>query len=252
MPNRLIKESIRTSRKINGLSDFEFRLWVYLITYVDDFGRGSADPELLKGFVFPRRKRVSETDIEKTLAALADSGCIHLYAVDGESYFCFPNWSDHQRIQTKQSKFPEPPPFTAVHREPPSSTVNHRDSPLESNPIQYESESNPNTKGSSASRTAHTRKKHGQYGWVLLTEQDHQSLLKDLGQAELDRCITYVDELAQQSGNKYRWKDWNLVIRKAHREGWGLGNRKQGQEAPKETSYDLDEIDKLIMMQHHK
>ena len=109
MPNRIIKESIRTSKKINNLNDFQFRLWLYLITYVDDYGRGSADPELVKSFVFPRRKRISESDIEKALAELAGMGCILLYEVDGESYFYFPNWGEHQRIQTKKSKFPEPP-----------------------------------------------------------------------------------------------------------------------------------------------
>lgn len=108
MPNRIIKESIRTSKTVNAMTDFQFRVWVYLITYVDDYGRGSADPELIKGFVFPRRKRLSESDIEKALAELAGMGCISLYTVDGESYFCFPNWGDHQRIQTKKSKFPSP------------------------------------------------------------------------------------------------------------------------------------------------
>ena len=108
MPNRIIKDSIRTSRTVNAMTDFQFRVWVYLITYVDDYGRGSADPELIKGFVFPRRKRVSESDIEKTLAELAGMGCISLYDVDGESYFYFPNWGEHQRIQTKKSKFPAP------------------------------------------------------------------------------------------------------------------------------------------------
>ena len=102
MPNRIIKESIRTSKTVNAMSDFQFRLWAYLITYVDDYGRGSADPELLKGFVFPRRKGVTESTIEKTLAELATIGSIHLYEVDGESYLCFPNWGDHQRIQQKK------------------------------------------------------------------------------------------------------------------------------------------------------
>ena len=97
----MIKDSIRTSKTVNAMTDFQFRVWVYLITYVDDYGRGSADPELIKGFVFPRRKRVSESDIEKALAELAGMGCISLYDVDGESYFCFPNWGSHQRIQSK-------------------------------------------------------------------------------------------------------------------------------------------------------
>lgn len=139
MPNRILKDGIRTSKKINALSDFQFRLWAYLITYVDDYGRGSADPEILKGFVFPRRKRVTESDIEKALAELADTGCILLYKVDGESYFYFPNWGEHQRIQAKKSRFPEPPDFiddshdsAEAHGESPYATVRHGDSPPES------------------------------------------------------------------------------------------------------------------------
>lgn len=70
--------------------------------------------------------------------------------------------------------------------------------------------------------------KYGEYGWVQLTVEQYNNLLRDLGQAELDRCISYIDESAQSSGNKNRWKDWNLVIRRCHREGWGL----RGQQRP--------------------
>lgn len=129
MGNRMIKDSIRTSKSVNMMSDFQFRLWVYLITYVDDYGRGSADPEILKGFVFPRRKGVTEATIEKALADLANSGSILLYDVDGESYFCFPNWGDHQRIQTKKSKYPAPDDGN-----PRKATVSHGESPLETKP----------------------------------------------------------------------------------------------------------------------
>lgn len=141
MPNRLIKETIRTSKKINSLSDFEFRAWTYLITYVDDYGRGSADPELLKGFVFPRRKEVREQDIQKALAALERTGSILLYEVAGEPYFCFPNWSQHQRIQTKKSKFPAPSDsdmsrwVTVGHGEPPPESESNPNP--ESNPKEY-------------------------------------------------------------------------------------------------------------------
>ena len=140
MPNRIIKDSIRTSKSVNTMTDFQFRLWTYLLTYVDDYGRGSADPELLKGFVFPRRKGVTEATIEKSLQELANIGSILLYDVDGESYFCFPNWADHQRIQTKKSRFPSPDDGTLK-----KVTVSHGESPLESNPIQSESNPNPNT-----------------------------------------------------------------------------------------------------------
>ena len=110
---RMLKETIRTSKTVNSLSDFQFRVWAYLITYVDDFGRGSADPELLKGIVFPRRKGITEAQLENALTVLANTGMITLYEVDGESYFYFPKWGEHQRIRNKWSKFPEPPQSAA-------------------------------------------------------------------------------------------------------------------------------------------
>lgn len=121
MPNRIIKESIRTSKTVNSLSDFEFRVWLYLITYVDDYGRGSADPEILRGMVFPRRKGITEAQISDALHRLANTGMVNLYEVDGEPYFYFPKWRDHQRVQQKHSKFPDPPLIT----------VDNRDTPLE-------------------------------------------------------------------------------------------------------------------------
>ena len=108
MPNRIIKESIRTSKSVNTLPDFLFRVWVYLITYVDDYGRGSADPQLLKCLVFPRNRRLSEEKMSEAMRTLAGMGMIRLYEVDGEPYFCFPTWDEHQRIRAKKSNFPEP------------------------------------------------------------------------------------------------------------------------------------------------
>ena len=67
MPNRIIKESLCDSEKIAALSDFEFRLWVGLITQADDAGRGDARPAIIKGRVFPFRERLSIKDIDAAL-----------------------------------------------------------------------------------------------------------------------------------------------------------------------------------------
>ena len=71
--------------------------------------------------------------------------------------------------------------------------------------------------------TAHAR---GEYGWVKLTDSQYEKLIQDLGQTEADRCIDVVDELAQQTGNKNKWKDWYLTVRKCHRDGWGFDKKK--------------------------
>lgn len=131
MPNRMIKETIHESEKLNSLSDFNFRLWVYLLTFVDDYGRGDARPKIIKGNCFPLRDRVTVNDIDAGLHALADTGCISLYEVGGKPYLCFPSWGKHQRIQTKRSRYPEPPEIDELHGNPPSSTVTHGESPSE-------------------------------------------------------------------------------------------------------------------------
>ena len=108
MPNRIIKESLCSSEKIASLSDFEFRLWVGLITQVDDAGRGDARPAIIKGRVFPFRERLSIKDIDAALQALAAKGCVSLYTVDGKPYFLFPGWVKHQRVRDCKPKYPEP------------------------------------------------------------------------------------------------------------------------------------------------
>ena len=108
MPNRIIKHSAFESEKISALSDFDFRLWVGLITEADDAGRGDARPAILKGHLFPFRDRVTVKDIEASLLRLAAGSCISLYQVGGKSYYQFPAWAKHQRVYNAKTKVPGP------------------------------------------------------------------------------------------------------------------------------------------------
>ena len=108
MPNRLIKESLCSSDRISKLSDFNFRLWACLITYVDDYGRGDARAAIIKGRCFPLRDKVTVKDIEAGLRDLAAAGCIVLYCVNDGAFLCFPNWEEHQTVRNKKSKYPAP------------------------------------------------------------------------------------------------------------------------------------------------
>lgn len=139
MPNRIIKETISTSDKISSLTDFEFRLWVGLITYVDDAGRGDARPAIIKGRVFPLRERVSIKDIEAAVHGLAAKGCVSLYKVGGKPYLWFPTWGEHQRIRDVKPKYPGPEDADAPFDNLPQSAASCGELPPES-----ESESNPN------------------------------------------------------------------------------------------------------------
>lgn len=252
MPNRIIKESICTSEKIAALSDFEFRLWIGLITQADDAGRGDARPAIIKGHVFPLRDQVTAKAISTGLHALATVQLVSLYTVGGKPIYWLPGWSEHQRIRDCKPKYPAPeeadgisPQSAATCGNSPQ-TAAHGGSRGRESESESESESNPK-------ESAPARHAHGQYQWVKLTGEEYSRLLADLGEEETKRCIAYVDEAAQSTGNKNKWKDWNLTIRKCHRDGWGLDRRaNRSASAPRDYSSlkdsfsNLDDIAKNI------
>lgn len=69
--------------------------------------------------------------------------------------------------------------------------------------------------------------KFGEYGWVKLKPEDYSRLISDYGESEVKRAIRYIDESSQSSGNKNKWKDWNLVVRRCIREGWGARQKQK-------------------------
>lgn len=152
MPNRIIKESICDSEKLAALSDFEFRLWVGLITQADDAGRGDARPAYIKGHVFPFRERVTTKDIDAALHALAAGSCVTLYTVGGRPYYSFPSWAKHQRIRDCKPKYPGPEDAdlrqsAADCGDLPQAAADCGGLRPESNPIRIQSESNPKKVG---------------------------------------------------------------------------------------------------------
>lgn len=124
-------------------------------------------------------------------------------------------------VEKNYDRIPNLPPYTK------STTVYDRIPKLPSEEeteykAEYKSEEEYKAEAEYKGRPAPAeRHSHGEYGWVKLTDEQYSKLLKDLGAAELERCIEYVDESAQRTGNKNGWKDWNLVVRKCHRERWG-------------------------------
>lgn len=72
------------------------------------------------------------------------------------------------------------------------------------------------------------KKKYGTYSHILLTETQYERLVAEFGEQYANACINGVDEYIQMKGAKY--KDHNLVIRKAIREGWScIPERKKEQ-----------------------
>lgn len=62
--------------------------------------------------------------------------------------------------------------------------------------------------------------KYGEYGWVKLKPSQYDKLKADFPSVDIDNQIKLLDEYVQSNGNKNKYKDFNLVIRRSIRDGW--------------------------------
>lgn len=108
------------------------------------------------------------------------------------------------------------PPTTPVSLSPYNPPASQKDNPPQNSLLFSGTEEITGKK----TKSVH-RKSYGEHGRVKLSQEEHDRLVRDYGQAEAERCIAYVDEIAQSTNNKAGWKDWNLVVRRCHRDGWG-------------------------------
>ena len=108
MPNRILREAICTSGRLERLSWFEEVFFYRLLVNCDDYGRMDARPAILKSRLFPLKEQLGEADIEQALRNLADAGCVGLYCSGGRPYLYVPDWAAHQRIRNKRSCCPAP------------------------------------------------------------------------------------------------------------------------------------------------
>ena len=231
MPNRVIKETIRTSESLNNLSDFEFRLWIGLLVSADDAGRGDARPAIIKGSVFPLRERVTVKDVDAALHGLAANGCVSLYKVGGKPYYWFPTWAAHQRIDRAKPKFPPPEDADEVPQEnafcgnPPQVAASCRKSRAESNTIQSEYESNSNTKEKVRAARFHPP-----------TVDEVAAFVQENGLTDVDP-LRFVDFYASKGWmvGKSPMKDWKAACRGWQRRNDGESAQGTGSSKPKPT-----------------
>jgi hypothetical protein len=107
---RSVKPEFFTSLAIGDLSERARLAFIGIWTYVDDYGRGTDDPRLVKAAVFPLDDRISVRDVAKIIDELAAACRLQRYEVDGRRYFVVVNWNEHQKIDRRSaSKLPPPP-----------------------------------------------------------------------------------------------------------------------------------------------
>ncbi len=115
MPDRYLRQGLRTSKVIGGLSDPAFRMYALLLTHHDDYGRFEAVPELLRVELFPYRiDRIRVADITRWLAECHDAGAIVLYGPASKPVGLV---LKVEKPRNKSSRFPPPPPAIECWRE---------------------------------------------------------------------------------------------------------------------------------------
>jgi hypothetical protein len=124
MPNRYIREGINDSERVDALSFEAESFYRRLLLVVDDHGRFSADPRLLRARAFPLRiDFISNRDIESWLSECCSAtsaekpALINAYEVGGKRYLQVSGFG--QRIRSN-SLYPDP---TAPDMGPVAGTV---------------------------------------------------------------------------------------------------------------------------------
>lgn len=100
MPNRLLREGITTSDRIESLTEPEEIFYYRLLVVCDDFGRMDARAAIIKAQCFPLRESVTFAKIEQWLSALTAKGLIVRYKTqDGAPLLQVNKWE--QRVRSK-------------------------------------------------------------------------------------------------------------------------------------------------------
>jgi predicted phage replisome organizer len=147
------------------------------------------------------------------------------------SFLCVANWEKYQNIDGLTKIREQTRKRVANHRAKQKELssgnvtvtlpVTHCNAIEEDIDIDKDKELDKSTGAAAPTLPPIQRHKHGDYGWVRLTDDEYQRLIKQYGECTTQHFIAYVDESAQRTGNKNKWKDWNLTVRKAIRENWG-------------------------------
>ena len=241
---RSIKPGFFVNCELGELEPIVRLLYIGLWCLADKDGRLKDKPKSIKVQLLPW----DDVDVDELLNLLAPE-FIQRYEVDGERYIQIGNFAKHQHPHPKEQSqgFPAMPCNYTASREKKLNYVASRAVTISPFPVTISPlllsglkereggsvELAPPSPAPETNEPVESQKppkpkshSHGKYGWVKLTSAEYERLLSDFGEDTVLQYITVVDEKAQMTGNKNKWRDWNLVVRKAIKNAWGEPNNK--------------------------
>lgn len=106
MPNRILRDGLRSSATINRLSDRAHRLYTHLIVAVDDFGLCEWNTTWVKATAIPLLLWTEE-ELSTVMDEISSARLVKVYEHEGKNYAAMERWD--QRRNAKHPKFPMPP-----------------------------------------------------------------------------------------------------------------------------------------------
>ena len=108
MPQRFLRPGIRTSPRWNAVSHRAARLYIAILTLVDDYGRYDGRPSVLWADAFavwndqnPPQDAVNPPQVAADCAQLAASRLVEFYEVSGRTYLQVTQWQERMRGVSK-------------------------------------------------------------------------------------------------------------------------------------------------------
>lgn len=211
MPNRVIKDAIWSSPTLAKLPlDVQLH-WPRLLLMADDWGCFNADPDVIKGLVYPKIATMTVRKICDLLKTYTEAGLIFLWKTGERLWGFFTSWHGHQfcnathlnddgKQARHQRKTPEPPEnelsaYLAQHNQI-SQEVSGKLEQVRAVQNKYRNP-NPNP-------NPNPRKIYGEFQNVTLTDHEIEKLDTKFGTDDARRRIENLSQYIASKGDKYK------------------------------------------------
>lgn len=220
----MIDPDFWTDEKLGLCKRDERLFFMGLISNADDEGRGRGNIKLLKATIFPYDDDLKNKDIEHMACSLMEKGMVVFYIIDGQDFYCLPNFLKHQVInKPSESKMPEMP-------------VNLEEVVL---PEYYRSNTvvlPPKLKEVKLKEVKLKEEKRMYADYVTLAEKEYQSLITKFGEKGTEDRIEKLNLYKGSKGVKYD-SDYMTILawdrkdkEKEHENGRASPNKHESQE----------------------
>ena len=159
--------------------------------------------------------RMKETTVTMALQTFEQFGMVEI--VDG--VITIPNWNKHQSLDAYEKRKERDRLYQAERRaaqralvEKSSDTSADKSSDIASLDIDKERDKDKEVLSKDNTKQKPVKNKHGEFGNVLLTENEFENLANSFGIEIRDKAIAFLDAYIEEKG--YKSKSHNLAIRR--------------------------------------